>query len=96
MNKDKLIDKYKYTRQEFYNSGFVIGTKNKTFDFVVLGWGKDKYVKLVKPNQKGNIENYLYYMKGIANRRKNINIIYILIYLDENCQEEGRNEIIIK
>lgn len=90
---DNLKQTYLALRSEFYRDGIVFGTKNKQFDFIVFSFKNDKYVKLVKHKEKASIDNYLYYMRGIADKRRNIKIIYVLIYLDRNYQEEDREYI---
>lgn len=80
---ENLKKSYIEARKFFSDYGYVIGTKNKMFDFMVLGVKKDFYVKIVKNSEIDIVDFYVKKMKEFGSKRRLTAKVYVLYFLDE-------------
>jgi len=90
---NNLKNSYISARRYFSEDYYIVGTKNKLFDFMGIGIKRDVYVKLVKDSEKDNIDKYLSKMYSFAKKRRLTKKVYFLFYLDKNDNIENKIEI---
>lgn len=88
LNSGKIKEIYKEMKDKYNHSGFIIGTKSRIFDFIVLGFDRDIYVKIVKPQYREKVHEYIESIKKISKRRRFIKIRYVLVILNERLDIE--------